>query len=178
MAEEQIYKQFIGKSEVDEAERTVTAIISTGVVDRENEVLLAKGADFEQFLKNPVVLWAHNYFEQPIGRAMWIKRGTKKITAKMQFADTQYADEIYELFRGGFLNAFSVGFRVLEFKYPTSVDLKKNPQWAKAERIITKWELLEFSVAPVPVNPEALVLAVKTKTLKLSPLTDTTSRPW
>jgi len=92
------YKQYICKAEIDEQERTVTAVISTGAIDRENEILLPKGADFTQYLKNPVVLWAHQYGEQPIAKALWITKSWKNIKAKLRFAETPQAEEIYQLF--------------------------------------------------------------------------------
>ncbi|KKK56619.1 hypothetical protein LCGC14_3062710, partial [marine sediment metagenome] len=42
------------------------------------------------------------------------------------------------------------------------------PELADAWRIFDEWELLEFSVVPVPANQEALATAVKKKELKLS----------
>jgi len=156
-----IKKQFIGKAEVDDDERTITATISTGIVDRENEVLLPKGAEFEQYLKNPVVLWAHSYKDTPIAKAQWIKKGSKYIQAKAKFADTVKAEEIYQLYKGGFLKAFSVGFLPKETHSPTPDEIKKHPEWAEAHLIYDKWELLEFSAVPVPANPEALAVAVK-----------------
>lgn len=165
-----VRKTYIAKTEVDDDERTVTAVISTSAVDREKEVLLPKGADYEQYLKNPVVLWAHDYRGMPIARALWIKSGRKNITAKAQFAKTEMADEIYELFKGGYLNAFSVGFLPAEdgSHPPTPDEVKKNPEWAEAKRIYDKWELLEFSAVPVPANPEALATAVKSKDISIS----------
>lgn len=168
--EKLIRKTYVAKAEVDDDERTVTAVISTSAVDREKEVLLPKGADFEQYLKNPVVLWAHDYRDTPIGKALWIKSARKAITAKVRFAETEKADEIYHLFKGKFLNAFSVGFLPAEdgSHPPTPDEVKKNPEWAEAKRIYDKWELLEFSAVPVPANPEALVTAVKSKELTIS----------
>lgn len=165
-----IRKTYTTKSEVDDDERTVTAVISTSAVDREKEVLLPKGADYEQYLKNPVVLWAHDYRETPIGKALWIKSARKNITAKVRFAETEKADEIYQLFKGHYLNAFSVGFLPAEngSHPPTPDEVKKNPEWAEASRIYDKWELLEFSAVPVPANPEALATAVKSKELVIS----------
>ena len=162
-----ISKQFVAETKTDTAERSVTAIISTGAIDRDSEILVPRGADFNQYLKNPVVLWAHDYWSQPIGRAMWIKRQGNSIIAKMQFADTQEAEDVYQLFKGGFLSAFSVGFRVLDSREPTVDDIKKYPEWKDARRVFVKWELLEFSVVPVPANPEALVQAVKSKQIEL-----------
>jgi HK97 family phage prohead protease len=167
--EEKLFKQFISTdTKVDSDERTVTAVISTGDVDRDREVLLPKGIVLEPFKKNPVVLWAHDYYGAPIGRAQWVTRKGNKITAKVEFAETEQATEVYELFKGGFLNAFSVGFKPLKSHQPTPDEIKKKPEWAEAWRIFDEWELLEFSVVPVPANAEALALAVKTKGLKLS----------
>lgn len=163
------FKEFIAISvEVDDEERTVTAAISTGGIDRDQEVLLPKGAMFENFIKNPIVLWAHSHSETPIGKALWIKRQGNKIIAKTKFALTTKAQEVYDLFKGGFLNAFSVGFIPVESRQPTPDDIKSNPDWAVVRRIISKWELLEFSAVPVPANPEALALAVKNKSVTLS----------
>lgn len=163
-------KQYIAKIETDDDERTVTAVISTITVDRDKEVLLSKGANFENYLKNPVVLWAHNYDEPPIARTLWMKASRNKITAKSKFAETEKAEEIYQLFKGGFLKAFSVGFLPAEngSHPPTPDEVKKHPEWAEARRIYDKWELLEYSPVPVPANPEALATAVKSKGILLS----------
>lgn len=165
---EMLKKQFIAKIETNSDERTVTAIISTSAVDRDKEVVVARGIDFEQYLKNPVVLWAHNSWDTPIGKAMWLKRTGKKIIAKIKFADTDKAEEVYQLYKGGFLSAFSIGFIPTKRKQPEPDDIKKNPDWADARMIIEKSELLEFSAVPVPANPEALVTAVKNKDISIS----------
>ncbi len=165
-----LIKQFIAKAEVDSDERTVTAIITTSAVDRDHEVLLSKGADLENYLKNPVVLWAHDYSGTPIARTLWMKTGRGKITAKLQFADTDKGEEVYQLFKGGFLNAFSIGFlpKADGSHHPTPKEIERNPEWASVYRVYDKWELLEFSAVPVPANPEALATAVKAKELTLT----------
>lgn len=166
-----LYKQYIAKIDINDDERTVQAVISTSLVDRDKEVLLPSGADLEQYMKNPVVLWAHDYGSPPIGKALWIKAGRKAIKAKVRFASAEIspkAEEIYQLFKGGFLKAFSVGFAPESSHVPTPDEIKKKPEWAEARRIYDKWELLEFSAVPVPANPEALATAVKAKSIELS----------
>ena len=163
-----IKKQYLSKAEVDDEERTVTAVISTDIVDRDKEVLLPKGVDFEKYEKNPVVLWAHEYSATPIARSLWLKKGYKGITAKIKFALTDKAEEVYQLFKGGFLKAFSVGFLPTKSHEPKPDEIKKRPEWAEARRIIDEWELLEFSAVPVPANPDALAVAVKSKKVELS----------
>lgn len=154
--------------DIDEEERTVVAIISTGSIDRDSEVLSPKGVEVENFLKNPVVPWSHQTFDPPIGKALWLKKGTKRIMAKIKFATTERAEEVWQLFKGGFLHAFSVGFRPLEGHRPTPEDIKKNPDLADARFIFDKWELLEFSPVTVPANAEALATAIKSKNISIS----------
>lgn len=169
MPADMVKKQYVVMREIGEEDRTVTAVISTGTVDREEEVLLPRGGSFDTYLKNPVVLWAHQYDEAPIARTLWIKSGNKKVTAKAQFAETPRAEEIYQLFKGGYLNAFSIGFLPTKSHEPKPDEIQKRPEWANARRIYDEWELLEFSAVPVPANPEALALAVKTKDVTISP---------
>ncbi len=146
------------KIDIDEGERAVIATISTEVVDRDNEVMLAKGADLKWFRKNPVVLYAHNYGSLPIGKAQWIRRDGNKLVAKTVFAPAEAspeAEQIYQLFKGGFLRAWSIGFIVLDSREP-----KKDEFDGNVRRVITKWQLLEYSAVPVPSNMEALTTAV------------------
>jgi phage head maturation protease len=155
-------------TDINEEERTVVAVISTDSVDRDNEVLVPKGMDAEDFRKNPVVPWSHNTFQPPIGKALWIKQGRKRITAKVRFATTDLAEEVWQLFKGGFLNAFSVGFIPKEGRRPTPDDIKANPLLAEASFMFTKWILTEFSPVTVPANAEALAIAVKSKSITIS----------
>lgn len=163
-----LHKQYIAKIETDDDERTVTAIISTDTIDRDNEVMKPNGADLENFMKNPVVLWAHNYAEPAIGKALWVTKTRKNIKAKTKFAETPRAEEVYQLYKGGFLKAFSVGFIPTESHKPEPKEIEKRPELSTARNIIDKWELLEFSAVPVPANPEALATAVKTKEIAVS----------
>jgi HK97 family phage prohead protease len=164
-----LYKQYVAKVDSDDEEGTITAIISTDAVDRDNEVLLPKGVNLEHFVKNPVVMWAHDYHEPPIGKAIWIARTAHGLKTKFKIAATQMAKDVYALCKGGFLKAISVGFQRKHDYEPSQEDLKKNPSWEGARRIIDKWELLEFSVVPIPANPEALITAVKSKAITIGP---------
>ncbi len=138
---------------IDTEEGTLTASISTSARDRQNEVLDPNGVDMRNFKTNPIVLFAHQYDQPPIGKALWIKRDGDAIVAKVQFAKTEFAQEIFGLFKDGFMKAFSVGFIPKTWE---DGDGQKTPS-----RTYTKWELLEFSAVPVPANPEALMLAIQ-----------------
>jgi len=162
-------KQFIASEiKADDEDRTITAVISTSGVDRDREVVVAKGGDFTNYLKNPVVLFAHNYQELPIAKTLWIKQTGSKITAKAKFADVGMADDVYKLYKGGFLKAFSIGFIPNKRHQPSPKEIEKRPELANVWNIIDEWELLEFSAVPVPSNPEALTQAVKSKAISLT----------
>lgn len=156
-----IKKVFTGEIKgVDEKEMTLTAYISTGAKDRHNESVDPMGADFSNYKRNPVVLWAHDYEKPPIGKALWIKREGEGIVSKVKFANTEFAQEIFQLYKEGFLKAFSIGF-IPDMKSVEDGDGEKQPR-----RTYRKWEMLEYSAVPVPANPEALALAIQKGILK------------
>lgn len=141
--------------EVKGRERVLQFIGSTELPDRDNEVIKASAWKFEQYIKNPVVQWAHDYANPPIGKTLRISQNQKNETIfEIEFADREtyeFADTIFKLCKGGFLNATSVGFMPIDW-----VDGKKDTD---PRRTYEKVELLEISIVPVPANPEALVTA-------------------
>lgn len=166
-------KSFTGELKADDDERFFQATITTETVDRDGDVVLAKGLDFQNFLQNPVVLLGHPFdisssFDLPIGKTNWIKAKGRKVIAEVTPAPTDMGNEIFELIKGGFLNAVSIGFRAIDSGPPTEKDLRAHPEWAKASRIFRKSELVEFSIVNVPANPEALISAVRKGNLSLS----------
>ena len=147
----------------DGGERTVTAVVSSASVDRDREIILPKGIKLDEFRKNPVILWAHDYGQLPVARAMWVDVKRGKLEVKIEFpAEGKYeqSDAVYEMFKDGLLSAFSIGFIALDGHNPTPDEIKKKPEWAEARFVYTKTELLEISVVPVPANAEAVATAV------------------
>lgn len=154
----------------DDDERSSKELITVETKDRDGEILLTKGVVLEHYQSNPLVLFAHNYHAPPIGRNAWIKRDNKAkgLLAKTIYAATAFAEEIWQLVKGGFLPGRSMGFIPLEVHAPTEAEIKENPERKGAERIYDKWELLEYSVVPIPSNRQALVQAIG-KSINLSP---------
>lgn len=150
---------------LDEDARAVTMLISREVVDRDNEMVILRGIDLGPFRKNPVVLFMHDP-STVIGKAETItirKRGGRhEMIGKVIFAETDTAEEVFQLVKGGFLSGASLALsnRSLEIRHVTPQDIRKNPELAEAERIIVKGELIEFSVVSIPANQEALATAV------------------
>lgn len=136
--------------EVQGEERTLVVKISTATPDRSNDVVVPTGVVLDNYLKNPVVAAFHNYSKPPIGKATEIAHTADGVVAKVQFTPqgvNPEADMIYELNKGGFMNAWSIGF------IPR--------KWADLQdggRQFDQIELLEFSAVLVPDNPEALTI--------------------
>lgn len=145
--------------EVSEDEKSIVHWITTESVDRYGDIVRAKGMDDESYAKNPVVLYGHDYGGFPVGKSLWRKRttrnGVKGVIAKTQFAPTPEGQLTFELWKGGFLNAASIGFRSRKTA-PITDDDQRFTGYDIAE-----WELLEYSIVPVPANQDALRLAIE-----------------
>lgn len=115
-------------------------IATTEGVDRDGEVIMIKGWDFTNFMKNPVVLFGHDYWSFPIGAVTELTPDDSKVVAKGVFARTEEGQKARVLYEDGILKTVSVGF----------IPKERNGN------VITKAELLELSFVPVPSNPEAL----------------------
>ena len=145
-------KEFVTEVEAGADDRTIKFIISTGSADREKDIINPTGWDTDNYLKNPVVLFAHDYNSLPVARTTSLKQEGDTLIAEAEFADESLnpaAEQVYQMLRQGYLRGASVGFRPLTFQYNDErggVDFEKQ-------------ELLEFSVVPVPANPGALMSA-------------------
>ena len=133
-------KGFVEK--IDDNGLITGAVASTGSMDRDGEILEPKGWVLDNFKKAPRLLWAHDAHQLPIGKVVRIELGNTGLEFDAEFAEkeNEFAKKVADLFRGGFLNTFSVGFRPLERK----------------DNTFLKQELLEISVVNVPANAEAM----------------------
>ena len=144
--------------EVDKAEgdsRELTFKISTAAVDRVGDTISVDGWDLSNFKKNPVVLWAHDGGSLPVAKATKIWADNNALHATAEFTPkglVRFNDIVFDLYKGGFLNAVSVGFLPHKWAF---VEDKERPYGVDFQ----KQELLEFSAVPIPANPEALIEA-------------------
>lgn len=129
-----------------------SAVITTNVEDRQGEIVEPDGIDLSNYLANPIVLYGHCYSgieSIPVGRATSLEivhEGDKKsLRAQWQWqADdvTPLISAVRKSWERGFLGTVSIGFMPGEYDGNT----------------IKTSELLEFSIVPVPANPQALRL--------------------
>jgi Caudovirus prohead serine protease len=147
---------------IDEKNRTIDFVASTEAVDRYGDILRAHGFVTTNYMKNPVFLWAHKSQEPPIGRTLALSIETAPRPAliqRVQFATKEqypFADTIFNLYKGKFLNAVSVGFIPLTPPEPIIDDATGRMTGYE----FTSQELLELSAVPLPANPECVSRAI------------------
>jgi HK97 family phage prohead protease len=147
--------------------RELTFTISTSSVDRAGDTVAIDGWDLENYMKNPVVLFAHDHRSLPIARAKKIWKHAGKLKATAEFVPGEvypFAETVYQMYAKRFMRATSVGFRAK--KYKMSDDEERKKRWGID---FLEQELLEFSMVPVPANAEAL-LEAKSAGLDIAPM--------
>lgn len=152
-------------------ERTLAWTVSTEARDRDNDRIMQSGWDLKAYLKNPVVMWSHDYSLPPIGRsiATWIEgvdktkgrnspaprlRMLKQFTSQDENPD---GFKIFKLAEAGFIKTASVGFIPREAEPDPEFKVGENEEAPFLTPLLfRKQELLESSVVSIPSNPEAL----------------------
>jgi len=155
-------KQYLGEIRaMDHDTQTLTMVISTETKDRDGDIIEAKGWELDPYRTNPVVLFAHDYRSPPVAKTLNIEVKRKKLVAEMQFAPTPFGQELWQLYAGGFMRAASVGFVPKKW-----VDIEPEEDGSDVQsplqrggRRYKQQELLEYSLVPVPSNPDALAQA-------------------
>lgn len=135
----------LAKIKAADADGFTGLVISTEHIDRAGEIVRQDGLDSSLYMKNPVILNSHNYYgiENIVGVTTRLYKGTvdnvPATLADGKWAPTEAGQMAKSLWDAKCLSACSVGFIPEEFD-------ATNPS------VITKWQLLEFSVVPVPAN--------------------------
>lgn len=154
----------------DVVERTGTGgriLITTSACDRDRDRVMPHGAQLDNYLKNPVVMWGHSY-DKPsdiIGRTINLEVTDSGIVAEFELrpaANDQDPQNVVQLlWDGGWIRTASIGFRPL---------IAEPNEYGGQD--FKEWELLEWSVTPVPANAAALRLAAKALDYDAAPTKD------
>jgi HK97 family phage prohead protease len=131
--------------------------LSTFDLDRFDERIDPSGWDFSQFVKNPVVQWAHRYDSPAIGKIEGLTVDGTGLSGLVFFNDKSYDPfgwSIGQRVKASVIRAGSVGFRPIEIEIPGKETAREG-----TTLIFRKQELLEFSICNGPANPAALVKA-------------------
>lgn len=134
---------------VDEATSIIKGVFSTSDEDRQGEIVAPGSWKLENYMNNPVVLWAHDHSELPLGKVISLGYNeSQDLEGEIQFAvkENPKAKVVFDLMKGSYLRAFSVGF--------SSNDVGIDE--ATGRTILKDNELYEISVVNVPANAMAL----------------------
>jgi len=152
---EKVYKQFdIEVTEKRESGGRIT--ISTPAIDRDHDRIVPGGVKIDNYMRNPVVQWGHNYRDPwaTIGKTNSLEIADNGIVADFDLRPAANENDpqniVQLLWDGNWIRTASVGFM------PTVAEEND-----VGGRDYTEWEILEWSLVPVPANQEALRLAVK-----------------
>lgn len=126
------------------------------MVDRAGEVVLPDGIRIPRGKTDIPILWLHGFDltrgDLPIGQmpVKSIMFNEKTVVGKMFFdSDDMFAQSVVSKINKGMLDSGSIGFNPL--KQDREAEIK-----GQRGRTIREWELLEFSIVPVPENAGAL----------------------
>ena len=154
--------------EAGQPTRRVRFCISTASVDREGDTISVDGWRLDNYRRNPVVQWAHDYYAPPIGNSVELGVVEERLVSIAQFVEPEiypFAETVFQLLLHRYLHAASVGFRPLRYEFN-----EERPGRGFGPPIdFLEHELLEWSVVPVPCNAEALVEA-RSVGIDLAPL--------
>ena len=130
----------------------LTFVISNEEVDRHGDVVVSQGWRLQAYLRNPVLLWAHNYGLPAIGRALAVWPEPGQLMARMEFAPAPFAREVAALYRSGYQQGVSVGFQPVRYE-----ERRDAVTGAFLGLRFLEQELVEVSAVPVPANRNALL---------------------
>lgn len=136
--------------EIREDKREADFVASTEALDSHGTII-EQNWELDRFRANPVILYAHQSRELPIGQATRIEVKDGKLEVTIKFATEKAnpkAEHVWQSVNERTLRGVSVGFWPLDYA------------WEKRDGreilVFKRQELFEISVTPVPSNPEAL----------------------
>ena len=159
--DDQLEHQF---EEVTDPSRVIRFVASDDTLDRYGEVVLPSGVDFSGFAKNAPLMGHHDYSEWPIGKVVSgeVRENQLWLDAELDSEkDDPEAEKVLRKIRNKTIKTGSIGFIPKRFITPSEGTKSKKDkdlfsQYPDARRIYTDWEIIEFSIVPIPANPNAL----------------------
>ena len=126
--------------------------IMTDQVARDGDIVDPMGMEVEHYLRNPVVMWAHDYVGHtsaaglPIGRTLALSRSPRGIDVEFEFLPGDaFAERVANAWNRGFLRTASIGWE----------SLQTVPLPGRHGVCHRRSELLEWSIVPIPADPGA-----------------------
>lgn len=148
-----LYKLFDIKT-IEKRENGGRIRINTAGFDRDRDRVFPRGAKLENYFKNPVVQYGHNYRDPwaTIGRTNELLVTDEYIEADFDLRpaanDNDPQSIVLLLWNGNWIKAASIGFMPEENKENVKNDAGGIDFWS--------WQLLEWSLVSIPSNQDAL----------------------
>lgn len=145
----------IDVTSVDEEKRQATFCFSDGEKDRQGERVDQASWQVENYKANPLILWGHDPSkpDNVLGQGVELdidNNGKSYVTAQFDDYETNpNADRVFRQIVKRTLRTVSAGFITHTEEYEDDVPVLKDN------------ELLEISIVPIPANPRAVMLALK-----------------
>jgi HK97 family phage prohead protease len=141
---------------VDES-RFSRFVASSNRIDRYGDIIEQEWA-LDDFMKNPVFLWSHNSWGEPIGWVREFEANAERTetVARVEFAPAghdPFVDKLVRAVNMRLIRAVSVGFVPVEMEDR----LDERGRW-DGYRFLRS-ALIELSLCTIPANPDALNLA-------------------
>ena len=138
------------------------ARITTNTLDRDGEVMHPAGMDATEFDKVGAIFWNHNYdlpVAKPVGKMIRTK-GFVDSEAEFATRPDDYQGDFFPDFaramvQQGIVKGVSIGFIPIESRMPSKKDIEEYGDGIR--RVHSKFKLLEWSIAPVQCNPDAMI---------------------
>lgn len=136
----------------------IEGLSNAATVDRSKEKIATNAWNLDNYKKNPIVLFDHGHDPtfgyMPIGRAIEVRPTENGLYTKIQLSQSksEKISAVRDLIEEGILKTFSVGFDPIEVE--KSAD---DPDG----KIITRAELIEQSIVPIPMNQDSTFALLK-----------------
>ena len=128
-------------------------VIAANERSRNGDEVNLRGINFANYRKNPVVLWSHDTWGGiPIAKTVKIGHDDQgRIEADFEFnSEDEFAARVENGWNGGFIRAASIRFM------PTKV-VEMMDEQGRVDRLrIEESDLLEWSLVPIPADPDAV----------------------
>ena len=153
--------------------RVLRFIASNESPDRDNDIIDSAGWNLQNFNKNPVFLWAHDYSTPSIGKVIHCEKDVrnKQLIADVRFPSmaemapdgnpsehAKFVETIFNLYKNGYLNAVSVGCKYLKYEQRSDGAEASKEMYNRGIHVMEA-ELWELSGCPVPSNQDAMLQA-------------------
>lgn len=136
-------------------DRRISYVLSDSSVARDGHRIMTAGWDLTAYLTNPVFLWAHDDQQPPLGRMIDIGAHGDQLVGTVDYCPADispFADMIFRMVKGLYLNTVSVSWNPLDWKFSTDKSRQGGIDFVRQE-------LLEVSQVPVPALASAIATA-------------------